>query len=126
MHGREWSSTVVFLFWDDIGGYYDHVPPPQVDRFGLGPQVPLLIISPFAKPGYVSLTLSEPSSLLKFVETRDHLPPLTARDRNTSDMLDSFNFSQPPQPPLLLPSRACPQARHAAPHPQEYTAFDND
>ena len=126
MQSPEGSSTVGFILWDDFGGYFDHVPPPQIDRFGLGPRVPLLIVSPFAKPGYVSHTLSEPSSLLKFVETRYHLSPLTGRDRNASDLLDSFNFSQPPQPPLILPLRACPRARHVVPHSSEYTAFDND
>lgn len=63
MQGPEWNSTAVFIFWDDFGGYYDHVPPPQVDRFGLGPRVPLLIISPYAKAGYVPHVVSEPSSL---------------------------------------------------------------
>lgn len=126
MQGPEWSSTAVFIEWDDFGGYYDHVPPPQVDRFGLGPRVPLLIISPFAKPGYVSHTVSEPSSMLKFVERRYHLPPLTARDRNASDMLDSFNFSQPPRPPLIMPSRTCIEDRHLVTRPSQYTAFDND
>jgi len=58
---------------DDFGGYFDQISPPQVDRFGLGPRVPLLIISPFAQSGYVSHTVSEPLSLLKFVETRYHL-----------------------------------------------------
>lgn len=70
MQGPAWSSTVVFITYDDFGGFYDHVPPPQVDQDGLGPRVPLLIISPFAKPGYVSHTVYEHSSILKFIETR--------------------------------------------------------
>jgi len=108
MQGPAWNSTVVFVTYDDFGGFYDHVPPPQVDQFGLGPRVPLLIISPFAKPGYISHTLYEHSSMLKFVETRYHLRSLTARDAAANDMLDSFDFDRPPQPPLVLPSHPCP------------------
>ena len=108
MQGPEWNSTVVFLTWDDFGGFYDHVPPPQLDVFGLGPRVPLLIISPFAKAGYISHTVSEHSSVLKFVETRYQLPPLTSRDDMASDMLDSFDFTQQPQSPLILQPRQCP------------------
>ncbi|MGH9449623.1 MAG: phospholipase C [Terriglobia bacterium] len=108
MQGPAWNSTAVFITWDDFGGFYDHVPPPQLDLFGLGPRVPLLIISPFAKSGYISHTVYEHSSVLKFVETRYQLPALTARDRMASDMLDSFNFNQQPQPPLILQPRKCP------------------
>ncbi len=126
MQGPEWNSTAVFLTWDDFGGLYDHVPPPQVDRFGLGPRVPLLIISPFAKPGYISHTVYEQSSVLKFVERRYHLDPLTSRDRDASDMLGSFDFRQPPLPPLILTSRSCPEAPAPLVAPKPYTAFDND
>ncbi|HTA66796.1 MAG TPA: alkaline phosphatase family protein [Bryobacteraceae bacterium] len=108
MQGPAWISTVVFVTYDDFGGFYDHVPPPQVDQLGLGPRVPLLIISPFAKPGYVSHTVYEHSSILKFIETRYRLQSLTRRDAAASNMLDSFDFSQPPQPPLILQSRPCP------------------
>lgn len=108
MQGPDWNSTVVFVTWDDFGGFYDHVAPPQVDQFGLGPRVPLLIISPFVKPGSISHTVYEHSSILKFVETRYHLAPLTARDRNANDMLDVFNFQQSPLPPLTLQPRQCP------------------
>jgi phospholipase C len=89
----------------DLGrfrGLYDHVAPPQVDQFGLGPRVPLLIISPYAKPGYLSHTLYEHTSVLKFIETRYGLKALTSRDAAASNMLDSFDFAQAPQPPLLL------------------------
>lgn len=108
MQGPDWNSTVVFVMWDDYGGFYDHVAPPQVDQFGLGPRVPLLIISPFVKSGSISHTVYEHSSLLKFVETRYRLQPLTARDRAASDMLDNFDFQQPPLPPLVLQPRQCP------------------
>lgn len=108
MQGPAWNSTAIFVTYDDFGGSYDHVPPPQLDQFGLGPRVPLLIISPFAKPGYISHTVYEHSSLLKFVETRYRLQSLTARDAAASNMFDSFDFSQSPQPPLILQSHGCP------------------
>ena len=108
MHGPDWNSTVVFVTWDDFGGLYDHVAPPQVDQFGLGPRVPLLIISPFVKPGSISHTTYEHSSILKFAETRYHLRPLTARDQNASDMHDLFDFQQAPLSPLILQPRQCP------------------
>jgi phospholipase C len=107
MQGPDWNSTVVFVTWDDFGGFYDHVAPPQVDQFGLGPRVPLLIISPFVKPGSISHTVYEHSSILRFVETRYQLRPLTTRDRNANDMLDVFDFQQSPLPPLILQPRQC-------------------
>jgi phospholipase C len=100
-----WQKHVT---WDDFGGFYDHVPPPQVDNFGFGPRVPLLVISPFAKPGNISHTVYEFSSLLKFVETRWNLPALTDRDNSANDLFDSFDFQQWPLPPLFLQERTCP------------------
>jgi phospholipase C len=108
MQGPDWNSTAIFLTWDDFGGFYDHVPPPNLDVYGLGPRVPLLIISPFAKKGYVSHTQYEFSSILKFIELRFGLSPLTPRDSEANDMTDSFDFTQPPLPPLVLQTRTCP------------------
>jgi phospholipase C len=108
MQGPAWNSTAIFVTYDDFGGFYDHVPPPQLDQIGLGPRVPLLIISPFAKRGYISHMLYEHSSMLKFIETRYHLRSLTARDAGANNLLDSFNFTQPPQPPLILQPHECP------------------
>ena len=108
MQGPDWDSTVVFITWDDFGGFYDHVAPPVVDALGLGPRVPLLIISPYSKSGYVTHTQYEYSSILKFIEERFGLPPLTARDTNAHDTTDSFNFSQTPLAPLVLQTRTCP------------------
>jgi phospholipase C len=93
---------------DDFGGFYDHVTPPTLDRFGLGPRVPLIIISPFAKKGFISHTPYEFSSFLKFVEQRFSLSSLTDRDRMGNDMTDSFDFTQQLQPPLVLQTRTCP------------------
>ncbi|HVI09343.1 MAG TPA: alkaline phosphatase family protein [Candidatus Binatia bacterium] len=108
MQGPQWNSTAIVITWDDYGGYYDHVAPPTVDLFGLGARVPMLIISPYARPGYVSHTLYEFSSFLKTVEERFGLPALTDRDAEANDLLDSFNFSQTPLSPMILPQRQCP------------------
>jgi phospholipase C len=109
MLGPDWNSTVVFLTWDDFGGFYDHVPPPVVDRYGFGPRVPFLIISPWVRPGYISHTTLEFSSVLKFIEKRFDLNALTQRDSVANDMLDCFDFGQPPLPPLILATQPCPQ-----------------
>ncbi len=110
MQGPLWSSTALFLTWDDFGGFYDHVPPPEVDRFGFGPRVPLLIISPYARHGHISHAVYEFSSLLKFVERRFGLAPLGDRDQAANDLLDSFDFERPPLKPLILEPRACANA----------------
>jgi len=109
MKGPDWNSTVVFLTWDDFGGFYDHVPPPVVGNYSLGPRVPLLIISPYARKGYVSHTQYDFSSFLKFVERRFGLPTLTDDDRRANDMVDSFDFDSPPQPTLFLQTHECPK-----------------
>lgn len=75
-----WSSSVIFVTWDDWGGWYDHVPPPQLDYDGLGIRVPLLCISPFAATGAVSHVQYETASILKFVEQNWGLPALAAAD----------------------------------------------
>jgi phospholipase C len=111
MQGPEWDSTVVFLTWDDFGGFYDHVAPPVVDNFGFGPRVPLLIISPWAKPAHLTHTQLEFSSLLKFVEGRFDLAPLTQRDKDANDLIDSFDFDHGPLEPLILNPRQCSGAK---------------
>jgi phospholipase C len=110
MQGPDWDSTAIVIVWDDFGGFYDHVPPPQVDGYGLGVRVPALIISPFARPSYISHTQYEFSSVLKSIEEDFNLAPLTKRDQNANDLYDSFNFTQPPIPPVILQQRACPVA----------------
>ena len=111
MNSSYWNNTAIFVAWDDPDGLYDHVAPPVEDEWGLGPRVPLLIISPYAKyaqGGYISHTVYEPASVLKFIEERFNLPYLTERDANANDLLDSFDFTQSPLPPLVLNTRACP------------------
>jgi phospholipase C len=75
-----WKSSVVIVTYDEFGGFWDHVPPPKLDRWGAGNRVPSLIISPFAKQGYVDHTMYETTSILKLIETRFNLLPLTERD----------------------------------------------
>jgi phospholipase C len=108
MESPEWDSTAIVLTWDDFGGFYDHVPPPHVDMYGLGPRVPAIIISPWARPGYVDHTPYEFASVLRFIETVFDVPPLTSRDANASDMLGAFDFSQQPIAPAPLQQRDCP------------------
>jgi phospholipase C len=110
MQGPEWSSTAVFIAWDDFGGFYDHVAPPQVDEYGMGPRVPALVISPYAKPGYISHVQYDHTSVLKFIETQFGLASLTSRDAAAADFSDAFDFTQTPQPPLVLTTRHCPAA----------------
>jgi len=113
MEGPAWNSTVVFLTWDDFGGFYDHVPPPVADGFGFGPRVPLLIISPWARQGHITHTTLEFSSVLKFIEERFDLDPLTGRDEEANDLIDSFDFDHHPRRALVLSTRPCPGARAA-------------
>jgi phospholipase C len=110
MLGPEWDSTAIFLTWDDFGGFYDHEPPPAVDNFGFGPRVPFLIISPWVRPGYIDHRVLEFSSVLKFVEKRFRLAPLTSRDEQSNDLTKAFDFDQTPLPPLILDRRDCGQA----------------
>jgi phospholipase C len=104
MNSKYWGSTAIFLTWDDFGSLYDHVAPPQIDTVGLGPRVPLIVISPYAKSGYISHQLSEFSSFVKFAETNWGLPNLGQRDALTtiSDLTDYFDFNQTPRSPLIL------------------------
>ncbi len=107
MQGPQWGSTAMFLFWDDFGGYYDHLPPPQIYIYGLGPRVPLVIISPYAKPANVSSTVYSAASLLSFAENVFGLPPLLATDTLANNAADSFDFTEDPVPPLILQPRTC-------------------
>jgi phospholipase C len=114
MKGPDWSSTAIFITWDDFGGFYDHVSPPGVDQYGLGMRVPLLVISPYALQGKVSHTQYELSSVLKFVEERFGLPPMTTRDAEANDITDAFDFTQSPRLPMQLQTRTCPSSGWAS------------
>ena len=102
MRSDAWKDTVIIITWDDYGGFYDHVAPPSVDQFGYGPRVPTLIISPFARPGFICHTRFDFTSPLKLIEERFGLKPLTSRDSKASDMLDCFDFQQKPTPAEII------------------------
>lgn len=92
MRGPLWKSTAVFLTWDESGGYYDHVPPPQIDEWGYGFRVPLLVISPYAKRSWIDSEVMDHTSILKFLAINWRLPPLTQREARAHDMLSAFSF----------------------------------
>jgi acid phosphatase len=108
--GPDWNSTVIFLTWDDFGGFYDHVPPQQLDPYGLGIRVPMIVISPYAKQGIVDHTPGEYASFFKLIETMYGLPTLTDRDANpnVTDFLEAFDFTQSPRTWTPLTPVVCP------------------
>jgi phospholipase C len=113
MNGPQWPTTALFLVWDEWGGFYDHVEPPVVETWKdgtpsrYGHRVPCIVISPYARAGYVSHNLYSHVSLLRFAETVFDLEPLTERDAKADNMLDCFDFDQPPLQPLTLAPRPC-------------------
>jgi phospholipase C len=108
MQSPYWNSTAILLTWDDYGGWYDHVPPPQVDAYGYGFRVPCLIISPYARQGFIDHTVADHTSMLKFIESVYGLPPLAQRESAASNLFEAFDFSQSPRPPLVLPGAFVP------------------
>jgi phospholipase C len=112
-----WGSTAIFLSWDDWGGYYDHVVPPDVDENGYGLRVPGLVISPYAKAGYIDHQQLSHDAYLKFIEDDflggsrlnpktdgrpDSRPFVREEAAGLGSLLSDFNFNQSPRPPLLL------------------------
>jgi hypothetical protein len=119
MQSSFWNSTAIFLTWDDYGGWYDHVPPPQttengVDTFGYGFRVPCIVISPYSERHVVDHTQADHTSLLKFIETTFSLPSLTPRDSSANNLLEAFDFRSP-GPPMILPGPFVPD--HYPPTP---------
>jgi phospholipase C len=94
---KYWGHCAILITWDDFGGFYDHVTPPQVDILGLGFRVPCVVVSPYAKKGYVDKTLYEHSSLVKFAETVFGIAPMNARDKAANDLTNAFDFNQTPR-----------------------------
>jgi phospholipase C len=107
-----WKNTAIFVTWDDWGGYSDHVAPKQVDTLGYGFRVPLIVISPYVKPGSISYgqpygTQEDFSAFLSTIEANWGLSPLVgARDGVDASLFYMFNFSQTPLNPLVLPSNS--------------------
>jgi phospholipase C len=100
-----WPHVVIFITWDDWGGWWDHVTPPEVEKwtdgtqFRYGGRVGCLVLSPYARKGYVSKKQHSHVSLLKFCETNFGLPSLNARTKAADGMEDCFDFRQKPLPP---------------------------
>jgi phospholipase C len=119
MQSPNWSSTAIFLAWDDWGGFYDHVIPPKADGNGYGFRVPALVISPYAKKGYIDHQTLSFDAYLKFIENDflggqrldpktdgrpDRRPDVRENAKILGDLGNDFDFNQAPRPPLLLPT----------------------
>jgi phospholipase C len=117
MQGPNWESTAIFLSWDEWGGFYDHVKPPKVDENGYGIRVPGLVISPYAKQGYIDHQTLSFDAYLKFMEDLflggqridpetdgrpDPRPTVRENVPQLGDLLEDFDFSQPPRSPVVL------------------------
>jgi phospholipase C len=100
---RFWNSTAIFIMWDDWGGWFDPVKPGFIDYDGLGFRVPLLIVSPYAKQGYVTHVHYETASVLRFIENTFGLPRLAASDERANDPADAFDFHQQPRKFVEIP-----------------------
>jgi phospholipase C len=118
MQSPLWADTAILFTMDDFGGWYDHVKPPRQygcdpqHPYGLGFRLPLIVISPYAKAGYVMHGTAEQASIPKFIETVFGAPALStldpaAQDGQANDLMDAFDFTQQPLPPLVLQTRAC-------------------
>ncbi len=130
MQGPDWNSTAIFLSWDDWGGFYDHVVPPAVDQNGLGLRVPGIVISPYARRGYIDHQVLSHDNYTKFIED-DFLggqrldpntdgrpdPRLDVREASPQlgDLSSDFDFTQPPRPPGILPVHPPPGPASAPP-----------
>jgi phospholipase C len=102
MRSSYWKSSAFIWSYDDWGGWYDHVKPPRVDRWGYGFRAPALLVSPYAKRGYVDHTTLDFTSILKFIEDNWGLKPLTARDRRASSLASGLDFARPPRRAVFL------------------------
>ncbi len=91
-----WKLTAILITWDDWGGFYDHVAPKQIDLQGLGFRVPMIVVSPYARPHHISHTEYEFGSIIKFVEQTFGLPSLNTTDVRSASMMDCFDFGQTP------------------------------
>ena len=107
----DWSSSAIFITFDDFGGFYDQVYPGKntnPDGTQQGPRSPLFIISPYAKPGYTDTTHTTFSGILAYVEHNFGLRPLGANDAQAYDFSNEFNYSQAPLAPVHMVMRPLP------------------
>jgi phospholipase C len=102
MRSDVWESVAIFITWDEWGGLYDHVAPPAIDDGRLGFRVPMLVISPYAKKGYVDDAFAEFSAPLRFISDNWDLPYLTPRIRRSHNYEHVFDFDRPPRRPEPL------------------------
>jgi phospholipase C len=93
-----WNNTVILITWDDWGGWYDHVAPRVINSYEYGFRVPLIVVSPFAKPAYISHATHDFGSILRFIEELHGLPSLGYADALADDLSDCFDFQQNPLP----------------------------
>jgi phospholipase C len=102
MRSPEWPTSAFMWSYDDWGGWYDHVKPPQIDAAGYGFRVPTLLVSPYARKGFVDHVTMDYTSALKFIEENWGVAPLADRDRRANSIASAFDFTQAPRPPVLL------------------------
>ncbi len=108
MRSGAWDSSLAVITWDDWGGWYDHVAPPQVDGDGYGFRVPAIFVSPYARSGTIDNTTYDFTSVLKFIEDNWSLQPLTARDATANSIANALDFSRPGAAPIF-PAQTYPQ-----------------
>jgi phospholipase C len=138
MKSKAWSSTAIFLTWDDWGGFYDHVKPPTVDGAGYGIRVPGIVISPFAKKGYIDHQTLSYDAYLKFIEDAflggqrldpktdgrpDPRPDVRENAAVLGNLVKDFNFKQSPRKSLMLALQ--PKTDMIAPTPAQLAALNN-
>jgi len=102
MQSDAWNSSALLITYDDWGGWYDHVPPPQVDKYGYGFRVPTMLISAYARQGYIDHTQLDHTSILKFIEENWEIEPLAERDAKANNFLSAFDFTSPPREPVFI------------------------
>ena len=103
MRSSAWKSSAFLYTYDDWGGWYDHVPPPQVDENGYGFRAPALLVSAYARRGYIDSTVLDFTSVLKFIEENWDIEPLAERDAKANSFISAFDFTQPPREPVIIP-----------------------
>jgi phospholipase C len=121
MQREAWYSSAFMVVYDDWGGWYDHVPPPQVDEFGYGFRVPGFLVSPYAKRGHIDHTALDYTSIIKFISDNYDLEPLAERDAKANSFVSAFDFNQAPREPRFIPfDRATEEKR---PEPRRSVIF---